>query len=97
MSVREEFEAWCKRDCSPGAATSDWYYRIWQAAYAAGQESMRAKLDEQWNDGFDNGKVAGRRAGLEEALLLLAAADYSDPQKIITAIRALIDAPAPRS
>jgi hypothetical protein len=62
MSVREEFEAWQNQ-------THDKYgdWPLWQAAYAAGQESMRAKLDEQWNDGFDKGKAAGRKAGLEEA------------------------------
>jgi flagellar biosynthesis/type III secretory pathway protein FliH len=42
-------------------------YDMVRAIYAAGQESMRAKLDEQWNDGFDKGKAAGRKAGLEEA------------------------------
>ena len=44
------------------------FYDMVRAIYAAGQESMRAKLDEQWNDGFDKGKAAGRKAGLEEAL-----------------------------
>jgi hypothetical protein len=62
MTVRDEFEAWQNQ-------THDKYgdWPLWQAAYAAGQESMRAKLDEQWNDGFDKGKAAGRKAGLEEA------------------------------
>ena len=84
MSVREEFEAWQNQ-------THDKYgdWPLWQAAYAAGQESMRAKLDEQWNDGFDKGKAAGRKAGIDEALLFLASADYSDPKKIVAAIRAL--------
>jgi hypothetical protein len=65
--------------------------------YAAGQESMRAKLDEQWNDGFDKGKVAGRKAGLEEAAKVcegqarvedVPLCDWRD--EIAAAIRALI-------
>jgi hypothetical protein len=66
MSVREEFGAWITRLRKDEEGEQSMWV-TWQAAYAAGQESMRAKLDEQWNDGFDKGKAAGRKAGLEEA------------------------------
>jgi hypothetical protein len=38
-----------------------------RAAYRAGQESMRDKLDQQWNAGFDAGKAAGAKAMRERA------------------------------
>ena len=49
MTMREEFEAWCKINCSPGGETSDWYYRIWKSAYRAGQEEMRERIDAPLN------------------------------------------------
>lgn len=37
--VRAAFEQWCRRDGSPGAASSEWYYHIWKNAYAEGRAS----------------------------------------------------------
>ena len=32
---QSEFEAFCNRDCSPGAHTSEWYRRIWHESWQA--------------------------------------------------------------
>ena len=48
------------------------------AAYRAGQESMRDKLDQQWNAGFDQGKVAGAKMMRERATEVCAAMGNAD-------------------
>jgi len=34
-AVRQEFERWCQQNCSPGAASSEWYWTIWKAGCAS--------------------------------------------------------------
>lgn len=104
MSVRDEFEAWLSVSAADATCVGDVVASMrplqaaeaaWQAAYAAGQESMRGRLDEQWNAGFDAGKKAGRRAGLEEAAKVCEKSfDTGEPPsyECAAAIRALKDA-----
>jgi hypothetical protein len=40
-ALRKQFEQFCKEQCSPGAYTSDWYWRIFQAGARAAELSAQ--------------------------------------------------------
>jgi hypothetical protein len=42
---RAAFELWCKQDCSPGAHSSAWYWRIFQAGIAHGRLASEPAAD----------------------------------------------------
>lgn len=51
MTMREEFEAYCKREgITVGGDYSEEIFPIWQAAYIAGQKAMQERVAKMYDE-----------------------------------------------
>lgn len=71
--LRESFEQFCARDCSPGAFTSEWYWRIWR-------ESALAERQRAADDVFD--LVVDMTVAIESLLYPDLADKRCDPKQV---------------